>query len=155
MSFSSIKGLLFREGSPLKQLETRTLELQELQGRIQPLIPDTLRPYVQVTGLSQGTVTLSVTDASRATRARLLGPTIVKAMAGQPGAMVKRVKVRVARADFSPHRSTPPPRRCTAISPDSARLIRSLAGDADDTLARALRRLASRAKRATRGGAGE
>lgn len=145
MSFSSIKGLLFREGSPLKQLETHTLDLLELQGRIHPLIPETLRPHVQVTGLHQGTVTLSVADPSRATRARLIGPTIVKALAGHPGAPVKRVKVRVARSTTPFPRDTPAPRRCTPISRDSARLIRSLAGHADDPLARALRRLASRA----------
>lgn len=145
MSFSSIKGLLFKEGSPLKGLEAHTLELQELQGRIHPLIPEALRPHVQVTGLHQGTVTLSVADPSRATRARLLGPAIVKALAGQGGPTVKRVRVRVARSTVPLPRETPAPRPCTPISPASARLIRSLAGNADDPLARALRRLASRA----------
>ncbi len=145
MSFLSVAGLLFREGSPLKQLEAQTLALQELQGRIHPLIPEALRPYVQVTGLHQGTVTLSVADGSRATRARLLGPTIIRALARDPGANVKRVKVRVARATVSLPGVGPAPRRCIPISRDSARLMESLAGNADDPLARALRRLASRA----------
>ncbi len=145
MSFLSVEGLLFREGSPLKQLEAHTLALQELQGRIHPLIPEALRPHVQVTGLHQGTVTLSVADASRATRARLIGPAIIRALAGDPGTTVRRVKVRVARSTVTFPRETPVPRRCTPISRDSARLIQSLAGNADDPLARALRRLASRA----------
>lgn len=144
MSLSSVNGLLSRGDSVLRRLAARTGELAQLTARVEPLIPASLRHHVQVTGLDQGTLTLTVSDAARATRARLLGPTIVQALKDQPGPAVSRVRVRVMRGAMAAPGLQPGRRPRNPIPPEAAQLLRGLAGDGEDALSRALRRLAER-----------
>ena len=146
MGLSSVRTVLGDPGSSLGRLASRTAELRALDRQVSPFIPAALRDHVHATQLERSTLTLTVSDPARASRVRLLGPTLARALRDGPGLAVKRVKVRVMRHPSAPPAPSSPHRRGrTPLSADSARLLRDLAGDADDPLARALRRLASRA----------
>ena len=133
-------SMLLKENAGLRALANRVDHLAGLQSIWDDIVPQALRPYARVGGISHRRITLFADNGAVAAKIKLLAPTLLKNLKIK-GVEVTSIRVEV-QVKSIPQR---PPKHPRHLSREAASSLSALAGTLPDSQLRsALERLAEK-----------
>ncbi len=146
MTARRLHQILSDRHSGLNRLQVEAERLATLNRRLYELLPPPLHEHVRLVAAGPDRVALRASSAAWLTRLRFQLPQVKRLLRESLGMKARRVEIAVLHRSFAP---AVPPREALGMSAAARRSLERAADiSGDEELARALRRLASRGRKA-------